>query len=444
MMATFHLVSLGCAKNLVDSEVMLGSLLAAGDRLVASPEEADILIVNTCGFIQPAVEEAIEEILSLVTVKRSLPDKKIVVVGCLVQRYREQLVAELPEVDLFVGTEGAAAIAGLVARMGEFQERLVLPERGLMESATPRVLTTPPFRAWLKITEGCDNRCSYCMIPSIRGPLRSRTVDDLVREARALAAGGVKELSLIAQDTTAYGRDLGGQANLLQLLTALLEQTDIPWLRLLYLYPSGVTPQLLELMAAQPRILPYLDIPMQHVSDPLLRAMRRRYGSGELEALIANARQALPEVALRTTFLVGFPGEKKSDFLAIADFMRRHRLDHVGVFAYANEEGCAAENFPGQVPKKEAERRREYLLQLQAELAEARQRQFLGKTLEVLVEGVSSETELLLEGRTRFQAPDVDGRVYINEGTASPGDLVQVLITETQVYDLVGGIVADS
>ncbi len=443
-MASFHLVSLGCAKNLVDSELMLGSLLAADHRLVDTPAQADILIINTCGFIQPAVEEAIEEILALVAVKNEFPEKKIAVVGCLVQRYRDDLVAELPEVDLFVGTEGTAGFADLLAKMirGENPGRLVLPERSLMDSTLPRVLTTPPFRAWLKITEGCDNHCSYCMIPSIRGPLRSRPVNDLLQEAVRLAAGGVKELSLIAQDSSAYGRDLAG-ADLPTLLQALLAETDIPWLRLLYLYPSGITPLLLELIAGNRRIVPYLDIPMQHVSDPVLAAMNRHYRRRELESLIAVSRQVLPDVALRTTFLVGFPGEDEEQFLAIEDFMRQHRLDHVGVFAYANEEGCAAQGLAGQVPAEEAIRRRDHLLNVQAELAAARQRQYLGRTLEVLVEGVSAETDLLLEGRSRYQAPDVDGCVYINDGTANPGDLVQVRITDSQVYDLVGEIVPD-
>jgi ribosomal protein S12 methylthiotransferase len=442
-MASFHLISLGCAKNLVDSEVMLGSLLASGEVIVDSPEQADILVINTCGFIQPAVEEAVEEILTLVEVKKKSPDKKIIVTGCLVQRYREQLLSELPEVDLFVGSEGAADLAGLARKMrhGELGYRLVVPERFLMNSATPRVITTPPFRAWLKITEGCNNRCSYCMIPMIRGPLRSRPIDDLVREAQILESQGVKELSLIAQDSTAYGHDLGGGINLVRLLTALLDQTAIPWIRLLYLHPKGVDGPLLTLIATNPRLLPYLDIPMQHVSERMLRAMNRHYGRADLERLLAAIQRRIPEAALRTTFLVGFPGEQEEDFLEVEDFMRRHRLHHVGIFAYSNEEGAPSANFSDQVPEAEGIRRRDHLLALQAEISAKRQEEYLGRTEEVLVEGVCPETELLLIGRTRFQAPEVDGCVYINEGIASAGEIIPVRISETQVYDLVGGVV---
>lgn len=442
-MASFHLISLGCAKNLVDSEVMLGSLLGSGEVVVDSPEQADILVINTCGFIQPAVEEAVEEILTLVEVKKKSPDKKIIVTGCLVQRYRDQLLSELPEVDLFVGSEGAADLAGLARRLGrgEIVHRLVVPEPFLMNSGTPRVITTPPFRAWLKITEGCNNRCSYCMIPMIRGPLRSRPIDDLLREAQILESQGIKELSLIAQDSTAYGHDLGGGVDLVRLLVALLDQTAIPWLRLLYLHPKGVDGELLALIAANPRLLPYLDIPMQHVSERILLAMNRHYGRADLERLLNAIQSRIAEVAMRTTFLVGFPGEQEEDFLQVEDFMRRHRLHHVGVFAYSNEEGAPSANFADQVPEAESIRRRDHLLAVQAEISAERQREYLGRTEEVLVEGLCPETELLLIGRTRFQAPEVDGCVYINEGIASAGEIIQVRITETQVYDLVGGVV---
>lgn len=442
-MASFHLISLGCAKNLVDLEVMLGSLLASGEVVVDRPEQADVLVINTCGFIQPAVEEAVEEILTLVEVKKRSPAKKIIVTGCLVQRYREQLLSELPEVDLFIGSEGAAELAGLVKQLscGELGHRLVLPERFLMSSVTPRVMTTPPFRAWLKITEGCNNRCSYCMIPMIRGPLRSRPIEDLVREAQILESQGVRELSLIAQDSTAYGHDLGGGVHLVRLLLALLDQTAIPWIRLLYLHPKGVDDQLLALIAANPRLLPYLDIPMQHVSERILRAMNRHYGPADLERLLAAIQRRIPEAALRTTFLVGFPGEQEEDFLEVEDFMRRHRLHHVGVFTYSNEEGAPSANFTEQVPEAEGIRRRDHLFEVQAEISAQRQEEYLGRTVEVLVEGVCPETELLLIGRTRFQAPEVDGCVYINEGIASAGEIVQIRISETRAYDLVGGVV---
>jgi ribosomal protein S12 methylthiotransferase len=442
-MAHFHLISLGCAKNLVDSEVMLGSMASAGWELMENPEDADLLILNTCGFIQPAVEEAIAEIFELVRIKEQTPDKKIVVVGCLVQRYQDKLLEDLPEVDLFLGTEGAADIAKYIAQLedGVLQNRVLLPKRMIMSSSTPRIVSTPLSRAWLKITEGCDNRCSYCMIPSIRGRLRSRSIDDLTLEARNLQEYGVKELSLVAQDSTAYGNDLAQGHNIVRLLQQLLSRTSIPWFRLLYLYPTGINNELLQLMAGNPRIVPYLDMPMQHVNDTILRLMNRRYNSEQLFETINRIRSILPEIALRTTFLVGFPGETEKDFLEIETFLRKTHIDHVGVFPYANEEGCPSEKFTHQLPEEEKLRRRDYLLGVQSELSAAIQKKYIGRVEPVLVEGLSSETDLLLEGRTRYQAPEVDGCVYINEGIANPGDIVQVRITDTQVYDLIGGIV---
>lgn len=442
-MARFHLISLGCAKNLVDSEVMLGSMAAAGWELVDNPDDAELLILNTCGFIQPAVEEAITEIFELVRIKERAPEKKIAVVGCLVQRYKEELLEDLPEVDLFLGTEGAADIAEYVEQLdkGNLQERVLLPGRTLISSNTPRIISTPAHRAWLKITEGCDNRCSYCMIPSIRGNLRSRTIDDLVLEAQNLQQFGVKELSLIAQDSTAYGNDLAEGSNIVRLMEQLLTKTSVEWLRLLYLYPTGITDELLHLMADNPRIVPYLDIPMQHVNGKILRSMNRHYSSEQLYVTIDRIRNILPDIALRTTFLVGFPGETETDFLELEVFLKRMHIDHVGVFPYANEEGAPSENFSNQLPEEEKQKRCDYLLGVQADLSAAIQKKYIGRVESVLVEGLSSETDLLLEGRTKYQAPEVDGCVYINDGVASPGDIVQVEITDTQTYDLVGGIV---
>lgn len=443
MAATFHLISLGCAKNLVDSEVMLGALAAREYTLEAEIEKADFLIVNTCGFIQPAVEEAISEILELIAVKEQYPDKKIIVVGCFVQRYAKTLEEELPEVDLFIGTEGPTRIGHILDNLvaGILFEKVLLPDTFLMDSSSPRLLSTPPYRAWLKITEGCNNRCSYCMIPSIRGRLRSRSIDDLVQEAVQLEKLGVKELSLIAQDSTAYGNELGAHDNLEGLLRSLLDKTQIPWFRLLYLYPTGITDSLLDLMAGNQRIVPYLDIPFQHVNDRILKLMNRPYGYRQLVKQVDKIREKIPHIALRTTFLVGFPGETDSEFLEIEEFLQKMCLDHVGVFSYANEEGCPSEYYPGQLEDALKNQRRDHLLEVQASLSSSIQEKYRGKVLPVLVEGVSSETDLLLEGRTQFQAPEVDGCVYINEGTASAGDIVNVEITETQIYDLVGRVV---
>ncbi|XOF32498.1 MAG: 30S ribosomal protein S12 methylthiotransferase RimO [Candidatus Electrothrix sp. YB6] len=437
-----HLTSLGCAKNLVDSEMMLGALELEGYTAVQNPAEADLLLINTCGFIRPAVEEAVEEILELAQYKEKDPGKKLVVTGCLVQRYGRDLQQELPEVDLFVGIDDEKNIVSLLSALSPDNSTLALhtPSRFLTNSSLPRRLATPFFRSYLKITEGCDNRCTYCMIPSIRGDLRSRPVQDLITEAKALEQAGVRELCLIAQDLTAYGDDLGRKDNLVVLLRQLLAATDIPWLRLLYLYPVSTTPELIRLMAEQPRILPYLDIPFQHISDRVLQRMGRRYGRRDLEELIAMIREILPDCALRTTMMVGFPGETEENVQELLTCLQAWQLDHVGVFPYEAEEGSAAADFPDQVAEEVKEERFARVMEQQAAISRQRLQQYVGRQEDVLVEGVSRETDLLLEGRTRYQAPDIDGCVYINEGTARPGDIVRIDITEAHIYDLVGGI----
>ncbi|MEN8200663.1 MAG: 30S ribosomal protein S12 methylthiotransferase RimO [Thermodesulfobacteriota bacterium] len=442
-MSTFHLVSLGCAKNLVDSEVMLGLLQEKGWRLTEDPARADVLIVNTCGFIQPAVEEAIEVILEMASYKEEDPAKLLVVTGCLVQRYLDSLEKDMAEVDLFVGTEGVGDIASLLRDLveGRRREKVHCPDRFLMNSSLPRTLATPFFRTSVKITEGCNNRCTYCMIPSIRGDLRSRSIPDLIIELQQLEAAGVKEVSLIAQDLTAYGNDLDSGTTLPLLLGKILAETSLPWIRLMYLYPSGVDARLLELMASEARILPYMDIPFQHVSDPILKKMHRRYGYRDLCLFIEHARAAVEDIALRTTMMVGFPGETEGDVQQLKDFLKTYRLDHVGVFSYTNEEGAASEFFPDQLEEAVKEERMERILALQAGISKDILQKYVGRTVPVLVEGLSRETDLLLEGRSMYQAPDIDGCVYINDGVANPGDIVQVHITEAQVYDLVGGIV---
>jgi len=442
-MVSFHLISLGCPKNLVDSELMFGLLEQAGWIFEEDPEQASMLLINTCGFIQSAVEEAIEEILALALIKQDDPDKLLVVTGCMVQRYREELIPELPEVDLFIGTDGCHQIVELVAALmaGSLKDKVYISERFLMDSSIPRRISTPFYRSWLKITEGCNNRCSYCMIPSIRGDLRSRPIADLVNEAVSLEQKGVRELSLIAQDLTAYGDDLGSTIHLSSLLKSLLAESSIPWFRLMYLYPSGINDALLSLMAEQPRIVPYMDIPFQHVSDTVLKRMNRHYVSDDLYQLIGRIRSFLPDVALRSTLMVGFPGETDDDVRQLEQFLREARLDHVGVFAYANETGCPSENFTHQCSEDEKSDRLDFILAVQAEVSATNLQKYVGRVEPVLVEGVSGESDLLLEGRTRFQAPDIDGCVYITDGNASPGDIVQVRINEAQIYDLVGEII---
>ncbi len=438
-------VSLGCSKNLVDSEVMLGILSEAGYEVCETAEEANLILVNTCGFIQPAVEEAIEEILAMAEIKKSDPTKKLVVTGCLVQRYGKDLQAELPEVDCFIGTDGFQDILAHLSALDGKNVSLSIkaPPSFIMDSSTPRRLSTPAHRAFLKITEGCINRCTYCMIPSIRGTLRSRETDDIIKEAQRLESQGVKELCLIAQDLTAYGLDRKSkQAELIPLLKKLLVETNIPWIRLLYLHPKRVDKKLLELMAAEPRLLPYLDIPIQHVSDGILKLMNRPYGRQYIEDLLTTIRQTLPGIAIRTTLMVGFPGETQAEVDEMESFLKEQQLDHVGIFTYSNEDGCAASKLADHCPEEEMGRRRDLLMAVQAEISTAKNKQQIGQELEVLVEGISGETDLLLEGRSRYQAPEVDGTIYIADGVCAPGDLVKVRITEAHTYDLVGEIVS--
>ena len=437
--------SLGCPKNLVDSEVISGSLRAAGYEGVALPEQADLLLVNTCGFITPAVEEGIDAILNLSAIKQERPGCRLVVAGCMVQRYGDELRKELPEVDLFIGVDEIAGIAERLSSLPSSTPEIILAARTpgyLMDSLTPRLVSTPPFRAYLKITEGCSNRCSYCLIPSLRGPLRSRDLSDLAAEARLLEKGGVRELTLVAQDLTAYGLDLGaGRERLVDLLRVLLKETDIPWLRMLYLYPMRLSDQLLQLVADHPRVLPYFDIPLQHINDRILRAMNRPYSRDNVEALLSRIRGGVPQAAIRTTFMVGFPGETEAEVAELAEFMRGARLDNVGVFAYSNEPGCAAEKLAGQCSEEVKTARKDELMRLQATISLELNQRRVGTVEPVLVEGVSRESDLLLEGRTRHQAPDIDGVVYITAGTCEVGDLVEVRITEAHPYDLVGEIV---
>lgn len=436
--------SLGCPKNLVDSEVMSGCLREAGYQFVDVPEEADLLLVNTCGFINPAVEEGVDAILALSQTKKAHPHTKLVVTGCMVQRYGEELQKELPEVDLFLGVDDVEDIVAKLRELtAETTPTLELHEpRYLMDSETPRAIATPPFRAYLKITEGCSNRCSYCLIPSLRGPLRSRPLDDLIREAQLLDKSGVRELTLIAQDLTAYGLDLGqGRERLDDLLKALLAETDIPWIRMLYLYPMRLNGTILDLVAANERILPYFDIPLQHISNRVLGAMNRPYDRQSVEELLASIRKRLPEAAIRTTFMVGFPGETDEDVDELAEFMVAQRLNHVGIFTYSNEDGCEAAKLPNQCAEEVKDARKERLMAIQADISLGVNRRLVGTIQPVLVEGLSRESDLLLEGRSRYQAPEIDGCVYITAGNTTPGSIVGVKIAEAHHYDLIGEII---
>ncbi len=434
------MISLGCAKNLVDGELMLGHLQRAQLELTADAGEADVVVVNTCGFIDEAKRESIDAILEIVRAKEEGRVRRLVVAGCMAQAYASELQREIPEIDAFIGLDELERIAEAVR--GELGAHLP-DQRGAVrvyDHSSPRVVSTGSY-AYLKVAEGCDNPCTFCHIPAMRGSFRSRAIDDLVREARALEEQGVQELVLVAQDTTRYGEDLGLETGLRTLVEALIAGTSLPWLRFLYAYPATLDEGLFELMAAEPRFLPYLDIPLQHASRRVLKSMKRGGDARSYRALIERARSIVPELAVRTTFIVGFPGEGEAEFEELLDFVREIRFDHLGAFTYSWQEENPGASLGDPVAAEDKARRREILLETQQGIALERNRGLIGSTLEALVAGPLPEMELLLEGRLRRQAPEIDGRLLINDGTASPGSLVEVELTDAHPYDLVGGIV---
>ncbi len=435
-------VSLGCAKNRVDSEHMLGMLRAGGLRPASRLEEAQVAVVNTCGFIEPAVEEAVDAILDVLEFKRRGTLQAVFVTGCLVQRYGSKLRAELPEVDGWLGTGEIPRIVDLV--LGADAENAGRLHIGrptyLADHTVPRVQTTPFFSAYLKIAEGCSHRCSFCMIPRLRGPFRSRPLASLLREAEAMVRRGVREINLIAQDTGSYGEDLQPRTDLGTLLEALSGLRPAPWLRVLYTHPEKLTRRLLDLMDKLEPVCPYLDLPMQHVSRPVLSSMGRHGDWDCLAALMAQIRSSRRSFAVRTTLMVGFPGESERDFEQLLRFVEKMRFDHLGVFVYSAEKGTRAARLPGRVRPETAARRRQEIMQLQAVISEERHRALISKVVPVLVEGPAPETDLLLVGRTQHMAPEVDGRVLINKGVGVAGKIQPVRITEAHAYDLVGEI----
>jgi ribosomal protein S12 methylthiotransferase len=434
-----YMATLGCPKNRVDSEVMLGTLGARGYTLVERPEDASVIVVNTCAFIGPAKQESVDTILELAEYKKSGRCNTLVVTGCLSQRYGPELAKEMPEVDHFLGTGAYVQIGDLLA--AEAAPRQVIPDPHYVHDArTPKVNSSPKWTAYLKISEGCDNACAFCIIPTLRGAQRSRPIDDLVAEARTLAASGVRELNLVAQDLTAYGHDLPGRPQLHQLLEALCA-VDVRWIRLHYAYPRVFPDALIEVMAREPKIAKYLDMPLQHSSDRLLRSMRRGRDSAFLVALLAKLRARIPALTFRTSLIAGLPGETEEDFELLKEFVRTQRFERMGCFQYSDEEGTAAYDFPDKVPQKVIERRWREVMAIQKRINREQNRALIGKRLEVLVEGPSPESEHLLVGRHEGQAPDIDGVVYINDGFGYPGELVTVEVTEAHDYDLVGRVV---
>lgn len=439
-------VSLGCPKNLVDSETMLGLIHEEKYEITNDPSEAEIIIVNTCGFIESAKEESINTILQMAEYKKSGSCKYIIVTGCLSQRYAEELFSELPEADAIAGVEVYDEIGSIIKRVMN-GERFIMLERSKpdviytsKETFLPRILTTPSYTAYLKIAEGCDNCCSYCAIPKIRGPYRSKPMEQVLEEAKALADNGVKELIVVAQDTTRYGEDLpGGKLLLADLLKELNKIESLKWIRVMYCYPNNFTDELIKTFASLDKVCKYVDLPLQHASNRLLASMNRYDTREEVETLLAKLRKRIPGIVIRTTFIVGFPGETDADFEELKEFVEQQRFENAGVFAYSQEEGTVAGAMPNQIPDEIKQERYHELMALQAQISEEIHKDTEGQTLEVLVEGIEEDGSGLHYGRSYREAPDIDGLVFIeNPGDIKPGCFVKVNILQGFTYESVG------
>ena len=441
-MVKVGMVSLGCPKNQVDGELLMAALKKAGFETVDDAALADVALVNTCGFIESAKKEAIEEILELAQLKKEGRIQKLVVTGCLADRYREEIHRELPEVDAVLGIGANGQIAEHLRSMlaGNFVE--AFPEKDRLPLCGERELTTPSYFAYLKIAEGCDNCCSYCAIPLIRGGYRSRTMESIEEEAKKLVENGAKELILIAQDTTRYGLYLYGEYSLSKIMKRLCALEGLSWLRVLYCYPDAITDELLEVMAQEKKIVKYIDLPLQHASGKILQAMNRRGDRQSLTALLQKIREKVPGVILRTTLITGFPGETEEDFTQLAEFIKEIRFDRLGCFAYSQEEDTPAAQLPGQIEEEVKEHRAEIIMEDQMEIMEALGRRFVGSTLEVLVDGFDRYAECWF-GRSAMDAPDIDGKVFFTTGGSKPilGSFVKVQIDDCMDCDLTGHLV---
>ncbi len=467
-------VSLGCPKNLVDSEVMMGMLAGAGAQLVSGAEEADVIVVNTCSFIASAQQESVNTILEMAKQKTGGRARKLVVAGCLVERFRNEIRQNIPEVDAVVGTgelESILAAVGLApapaphspfnilqsrpegdarAAQGRFSRETWdgaiadLPNY-LYDEATPRVLATPRHTAYIKIAEGCDHPCSFCIIPQLRGKFRSRRFESVIAEAERLASSGVREITLIGQDTTCYGEDFGLKDGLSLLLEKLAGINDLRWIRFLYAYPNKITGRLLETIATHDRICSYIDVPLQHASPGVLKRMKRGGGADIFSRSIEKMRRTIPGVTLRTSFIVGFPGETETEFEELCQFVRDSEFDWMGTFGYSDQEGAGAFSEGKKLSEREIERRRKHLMQIQRKISKRKKKAHVGKEFDLVLEGISEESELLLQGRTPMHAPEIDGKVFVNdvpEGLEpKPGEFYRCQVTEAHDYDLVARIV---
>lgn len=440
-----HIISLGCSKNLIDSEVMGGLFAQSGMQLVSRREQADIIIVNTCAFIDAAKEEAIEEILTLAREKNEGKHPfRLVVAGCLAQRYGRQLLAEIPEVDLFIGTGEVANIVGHIFKITDRKTKpvaIITKPDFLMTSQHARVLSGTSVSTYLKISDGCSNCCSYCVIPTIRGKARSRFPEDIFREAEILAARGIKEIIITGQDTTAYGRDLPHHPQLPDLLTDLAGIRGIRWIRILYAHPAHITPEMMKSIIASKKICRYIDLPVQHIDDDILKAMNRQITGAEIKKVIAQAREIIPDIALRTSIIVGFPGETQKRFDRLLDFIRETKFDHLGVFPYSREEGTKAALVASRISEAEKERRRDIIMNEQAAISNKINQGLIGSREEVLIEGKSDRSDYPYAGRCRRQSPEIDGITYVKGRQAKVGSIIKCRIIAADDYDLFAQII---
>lgn len=442
-------ISLGCPKNQLDTEVMLHEIVEAGYDITPEETEADIVIINTCGFIESAKKEAIDTILDVAWLKENADLKGIIVCGCLAERYKEEMLAELPEIDAVLGVGGihdiVEAVAAVEKNIGNKKAKKYTSFKNHEEVKLggERIITTPDYFSYLKISEGCNNRCAYCAIPSIRGKFRSRELDELVVEAEELSKIGVKELNIIAQDTTRYGEDLYGRYSLVPLLKKISEKTDIPWLRLLYCYPDKITDELVAEIRDNPKIVKYIDIPLQHISDRVLKSMRRHGDSKLIREVIAKLRREIPDIIIRTTFIVGLPGESEEDFSLLCEFVKEMKFQRLGVFTYSREEGTEAYNMDNQIDEQVKQDRYDILMREQLTINEEYNRAMIGKTIKVLCEGYDTVAETYY-GRSAMDAPEIDGKVYFkSDNRINAGSFVDVKILEVIDYDLYGRAVKE-
>ena len=437
-------VSLGCPKNQIDTEVMLREVAAAGYEITPEETEADVVIINTCGFIESAKREAIDNILDIAWLKKNHTLKAIVVTGCLAERYREEIFEQFPEVDAVLGVGSIHNIVEAIEAVTVKKKKASKTKYSSFEDKEKvklggeRILTTPEYAAYIKVAEGCDNRCAYCAIPSIRGKFRSRTIEDIVAEAKELDALGVRELTVVAQDTTRYGVDIYGKYSLAELLRAITNETKIPWIRLLYCYPDKVTDELIAEMRDNPRILKYIDLPIQHISDNMLKAMNRHGDSAMVRSVIAKLRREIPDIVIRTTFIVGFPGETEEDFVELCEFVKETKFEHLGVFPYSREEDTPAYSFDGQIDEQIKQDRADIIMQEQLDINTANNEKMVGKTITVLCEDYDPVARVHF-GRSAADAPEIDGKVYFRAETRiAPGSFVKVKVREVLDYDLMG------